>query len=186
MYIWGTEDTEGNKRCRKAVLLLKLVLTFKMTEKQPGSSSLPWSLQEVYYGGRAMALHLDYQSGVCTEQWAMYFLGVRTQHPIITSGPFSFIRNAYYFSEMALLSCATGLRGKPGKPQSFDQSISEPSVQYNLPDFMPESEGFCPPRLPAFVTSGHYGIALILLPAQTCPPPHTHPNFLKDSKNSTG
>lgn len=67
MYIWGIEDIEGNKRCYKVVFLLKLVLIFKMIEKQLGSSFLFWFFQEVYYGGRVMVFYFDYQLGVCIE-----------------------------------------------------------------------------------------------------------------------
>lgn len=67
------EDTEGNKRCHKAVLLLKGVLTFKRTEEDPGSAPLPWLLQEVCYGGRATVFYLHYQPSVCTEHWVTHF-----------------------------------------------------------------------------------------------------------------
>lgn len=57
-------DTGGNKRCHRAVLLLKSVLTFKTTENAPGSGPLPWLLWGVCYGARVMAFHLRYQSSV--------------------------------------------------------------------------------------------------------------------------
>lgn len=41
-----------------AVHLLNLVLTFKTTEKDAGSGSLPWLLWEACYGGRTMAFYL--------------------------------------------------------------------------------------------------------------------------------